>query len=94
MNCNNFMTKENIKNINNLNDIKISTFFCGIKKTSNKEDDLLLMSMAKNTGCHVGIYLGEQMVLHHQVGRLSSRDLLDSQMQKSIYKRYRHVEKN
>jgi|TARA_R100001460_G_scaffold36832_4_gene70706 proteasome lid subunit RPN8/RPN11 len=69
---------------------------CNFKEVNDdiKEDDLLLMSMAKNTGCHVGIYLGEQMVLHHQVGRLSSRDLLDSQMQKSIYKRYRHVEKN
>ena len=50
--------------------------------------------MAKNIGCHVGVYVGEQMVLHHQVGRLSSRDLLDEQMYKSIYKRYRHVEKN
>jgi hypothetical protein len=40
------------------------------------------------------MYVGDQMVLHHQVGRLSSRDLLDEQMYKSIYKRYRHVEKN
>ena len=56
--------------------------------------DVLLMNMAKYTGCHVGVYVGEQMVLHHQVGRLSSRDLLDEQMYKSIYKRYRHVEKN
>ena len=59
-----------------------------------KKDDLLLMSMGKHLGCHVGIYVGDQMVLHHQVGRLSSKDLLDSQMQKSIYKRYRHVENN
>ena len=59
-----------------------------------QKDDVLLMSMAKNTGCHVGVYVGEQMVLHHQVGRLSSRDLLDEQMYKSIYKRYRHAEKN
>ena len=50
--------------------------------------------MGKNIGCHVGIYVGDQMVLHHQVGRLSTKDLLDSQMQKSIYKRYRHVENN
>jgi len=69
---------------------------CNFKEVNDdiKEDDLLLMSMAKNTGCHVGIYVGDQMVLHHQVGRLSSRDLLDEQMYKSIYKRYRHVEKN
>ena len=59
-----------------------------------KEDDLLLMNMGKHIGCHVSIYVGDQMVLHHQVGRLSSKDLLDSQMQKSIYKRYRHVENN
>ena len=42
------MTKENIQNINNLNDIKISTFFCGIKKTSKKEDDLLLIEFDKD----------------------------------------------
>ena len=59
-----------------------------------REDDLLLFSMGKSKGCHVGIYVGDQMVLHHQVGRLSSKDLLNSQMQKSIYKKYRHVEKN
>ena len=52
------------------------------------------MGIANHVGCHVGVYVGEQMVLHHQVGRLSSRDLLDEQMYKSIYKRYRHVEKN
>ena len=59
-----------------------------------KEDDLLLMNMGKHKGCHVGIYVGDQMVLHHQVDRLSSRDLLNDQMLKTIYKRYRHVEKN
>ncbi len=59
-----------------------------------KKNDVLLFSTGKYKGCHVGVYVGEQMVLHHQVGRLSSRDLLDSQMQKSIYKKYRYVEKN
>ena len=59
-----------------------------------QKDDVLLMGIGNNIGCHVGVYVGEQMVLHHQVGRLSSRDLLDEQMYKSIYKRYRHVEKN
>ena len=52
------------------------------------------MKMLNKGGSHVGVYVGEQMVLHHQVGRLSSRDLLDSQMQKSIHKKYRYVEKN
>jgi len=70
----------------------------GFRLLESNEDlingDVLLMNMAKYTGCHVGVYVGEQMVLHHQVGRLSSRDLLDEQMYKSIYKRYRHVEKN
>ena len=59
-----------------------------------KEDDVLLMTMIGKGASHVGMYVGDQMVLHHQVGRLSSRDLLDEQMYKSIYKRYRHVEKN
>ena len=61
-------------------------------KDDIQKNDVLLMSMGKYKGCHVGIYVGEQMVLHHQIGRLSSKDLLDSQMQKSIYKKYRHVE--
>ena len=59
-----------------------------------KEDDVLLMTMIGKGASHVGMYVGDQMVLHHQVGRLSSKDLLDEQMYKSIYKRYRHVEKN
>lgn len=59
-----------------------------------KKDDVLLMTMIGKGASHVGMYVGDQMVLHHQVGRLSSRDLLDEQMYKSIYKRYRHVENN
>ena len=59
-----------------------------------QKNDVLLMKMLNKGGSHVGVYVGEQMVLHHQVGRLSSRDLLDSQMQKSIHKKYRYVEKN
>ncbi|MDC1375570.1 bifunctional glutamate N-acetyltransferase/amino-acid acetyltransferase ArgJ [bacterium] len=37
------MLNENIKNIRNLNDIKISTIHSGIKNKSDKEDDLLLI---------------------------------------------------
>ena len=32
-----------------LDDIKVSTTYCGIKKTSNNEDDLLLIEFENNT---------------------------------------------
>ena len=68
----------------------------GFQETTDdiQKDDVLLMKMLNKGAAHVGVYVGEQMVLHHEVGRLSSKDLLDLQMQKSIYKKYCHVEKN
>ncbi len=41
------MLKETIKNIHNLNDVKISTVYSGIKNKSSKEDDLLLIEFDK-----------------------------------------------
>ena len=42
------MLKETIKNIHNLNDVKISTVHSGIKNKSSKEDDLLLIEFDKD----------------------------------------------
>jgi proteasome lid subunit RPN8/RPN11 len=38
--------------------------------------DAMLMAIDSNKLNHVGVYIGDQLVLHHLRGRLSSRDLL------------------
>ena len=41
-----------------------------------KKHDLLFMQLEANLPNHAAIYLGDQQVLHHVQGRLSSRDIL------------------
>ena len=41
-----------------------------------KKHDLLFMQLESNLPNHAAIYLGDQQVLHHVQGRLSSRDIL------------------
>ena len=53
--------------------------------------DLLLMSMRSSGLNHIGVYVSDQMVLHHLENRLSTRDLLDEWLLKCIGKRIRYV---
>lgn len=52
--------------------------------------DALLMAMGSNYLNHVAVYVGDQYVLHHLTGRLSSRDLLGEWLLKCTGKVVRH----
>ena len=48
------------------------------------------MSMRSQGLNHIGLYLGDQLLLHHLQDSLSSRDLLDECLLRCIGKRIRY----
>lgn len=68
----------------------------GFRELDSDEDlqpgDALLMGISGPGLNHVGVYIGDQLLLHHIRGRLSSRDLYGEMWQQSTARRLRHYD--
>jgi proteasome lid subunit RPN8/RPN11/uncharacterized protein (UPF0248 family) len=64
--------------------------FREIPLRSLERGDALLLKFDANIPTHAAVYLGDQVILHHMQGRLSSRDVLGSYYLERTVKALRH----
>ena len=64
--------------------------FCKIPVEEVQPGDLILMNLVSPVPNHAAIYMGDQQVLHHVQGRLSSRDVYGGYYGKSTAYALRH----
>lgn len=66
---------------------------CGFQELSKNDDwqfgDMLLFAL-NNKITHAAVYLEDQIMIHHCIGRLSSRDVMTGEDMKSLARRLRH----
>lgn len=67
-----------------------ATGFTAVPLETLQQGDLLLMSIDAPTLNHIAVYLGDQLILHHIRGRLSSRDVFGGYYQKNTGRALRH----
>lgn len=60
------------------------------QEDSLRVGDALLFSIGRSRFNHCGVYIGDQMVLHHLRNRLSSRDMYGGWLMKCTERRLRH----
>lgn len=67
---------------------------CGFEKIPFDEEpqlgDVILIQVGSEVGNHAGVYLGNQMMIHHSEGRLSARVPYDGFWLKSTHSIWRH----
>lgn len=52
----------------------------------------LLVFAPNGINSHVGIYVGNQTLIHHEIGKLSTKEMINKQLLKILSKRLRHLE--
>lgn len=58
-----------------------------------KHGDVFVIQASSDVGSHVAIYLGDDRILHHCIGRLSSTDIYGGYWEKHTIKHLRHKSK-
>ena len=65
--------------------------FKEINKDNIEKGDVLLMKSSRNVLGHAALYIGDQTILHHAIGKLSCREQFDLHFQNATKKVYRYA---
>lgn len=65
--------------------------FIEVEKDKIKKNDVLLMEGCHQKLSHVALYLGNQLILHHEIKKLSCKELYDLEYIKGTKKVYRYA---